>query len=217
MIAAGKAPSPTRDSHRRQCYPSRMVALRKRTPNWMTLDEFLAWTAASGGNWHLIDGEPIAMAPGSDAHGAIQSEVCSLLRNHLLEQRSACRVVTGPGVVPRVRANRNYRVPDLGITCAPPSNSPVVPEPIVLIEILSPSNEAETRANIWAYTSIPSVREVLAIRSTRIEAELLVRTPDGSWPAEPEIIGPDGNVTLPGIAYTAPLAAFYRTTALAPR
>jgi Uma2 family endonuclease len=192
-----------------------MVALRKRTPPWLTLDEFLAWAAANDGNWQLIDGEPVAMAPGSDAHGAIQSEVCALLRNHLLEQRPTCRVVTEPGIVPRVRANRNYRVPDLGVTCAPPSDAPMVAEPILLIEILSPSNEADTRANIWAYTSIPSVQEILAIRSTRIEAELLVRAADGSWPAEPDIIGPGGTVTLPGIVYTVPLAAFYRTTALA--
>ena len=43
----------------------------------MTLDEFLAWDSGdrSGRTWQLIDGEPVAMAPGSDAHGAIQSEI----------------------------------------------------------------------------------------------------------------------------------------------
>jgi Uma2 family endonuclease len=185
----------------------------------MTLDEFLSWDPGdpSGSTWQLIDGEPVAMAPGSDAHGAIQSEVARLLGNHLLDQRSNCRVVTEPGIVPRIRANQNYRVPDLGVTCAPPSNHLMLAEPVLLIEILSPLNEAETRANIWAYTTIPSVRDILAIRSTRIEAELLIRADDGTWPAEPEIIGASGTVTLPSITYAAPLAAFYRTTALVPR
>jgi Uma2 family endonuclease len=50
--------------------------------------------------------------------------------------------------VPRVRANRNYRIPDLGVTCAPPENGLMVPNAVLLIEILSPSNEAETRSNI---------------------------------------------------------------------
>jgi Uma2 family endonuclease len=183
----------------------------------MTLDEFLAWDPRdpSVHTWQLIDGEPVAMAPGSDAHGAIQSELARLLGNHLLERNSPCRVVTEPGIVPRVRANRNYRVPDLGITCTPPSDSLMVQEPILLIEILSPSNKPETRSNIWAYTTLPSVREILAIRSTRIEAELLTRGADGNWPAEPEIIGPAGLVTLPSIGFTMALAAFYRTTALA--
>jgi Uma2 family endonuclease len=155
------------------------------------------------------------MAPGSDAHGAIQNEIGALLRNHLLEQRGPRRVVTEPGIVPRVRANRNYRVPDLGVTRAPPSHDLMVSEPIVLIEILSPSNEADTRANIWAYTTVPSVREILAIRSTRIEAELLIRGADGAWPAEPEIVDPGGVVTLASIGFSTPLIAAYRTTALA--
>jgi Uma2 family endonuclease len=196
-----------------------MVALRKHAPMRMTVDEFLAWdpgdqTVAA---WQLIDGEPVAMAPGTEAHGAIQSEIARLLGNHLLERGSSCRAVTEPGIVPRVRADYNYRVPDIGITCAPPSDGLMLPDPVVLIEILSPSDELETRANIWAHATIPSLREILAVRSTRIEAELLIRDADGNWPAEPVIIGPDGEVALPSIGFTSLLAAFYRTTALAAR
>ena len=85
-----------------------------------------------------------------------------MLGNHLLAQGSACRVVIKPEIVPRVRANRNYRVPDLGVTCAPPSRDSMLPEPVLLLEILSASNEAESWANIWTYISIPSVTEILA-------------------------------------------------------
>ena len=62
---------------------------------------------------------------------------------------------------------------------------------------------------------MPSVREILAIRSTRIEADLLVRGADGTWPAEPEIVNTGGVVTLASIAFSTPLVAIYRTTALA--
>ena len=185
----------------------------------MTVDEFLAWDPGDPtvARWQLVDGEPVAMAPGSDAHGSLQAEIAALLRNHLLERGSPCRAVTEPGILPRLRAEQNYRVPDIGVTCAPPSDGLMLPDPVLLIEILSPSNEVETRANIWAYASIPSVREILAVRSTRVEAELLIRGADGSWPAEPTIIGPDGSVMLPSIGFAAPLVAFYRTTALAVR
>ena len=72
----------------------------------MTVAEFLAWPAdPTGAAWQLIDGEPVAMAPPSETHGAIQSEIGSLLRNHLLERSLPCRVVTAPGVVPRVRSD----------------------------------------------------------------------------------------------------------------
>ena len=95
-----------------------MIALRKHVPTRMTLGEFLSWDPRdpTGRTWQLIDGEPVAMAPRSEVHGALQNEIGRLLGNHLLEQRSACRVLAEPGIVPRVRANRNFRVPNLGVT-----------------------------------------------------------------------------------------------------
>ncbi len=183
----------------------------------MTLTEFLSWEPAdpSGRPWQLVDGEAVAMAPGSETHAALQGEIGAILRNHLVTSGSPCRLLSQPGIVPRVRANRNFRIPDLGVTCAPPALGLMVPDPILLIEILSPSNEAQTRANIWAYTTIPSVREILAVHSTRIEAELLRRNADGSWPEEPEILTASDTLTLPSIDFATPLAAFYRGTALA--
>jgi Uma2 family endonuclease len=124
-------------------------------------------------------------------------------------------VLTEPGIVPRVRANRNYRVPDLGVTCAPPSHNLMASDPILLIEILSPSNEAETWANVWTYTTIPSVREILIVHSTRQEAELLRRRADGSWPEEPDMIRAGAEVVLATIDLVTPLASLYRTTVLA--
>jgi Uma2 family endonuclease len=194
-----------------------MVALRKYAPARMTLAEFLSWDAAdpSGVPWQLIDGEPVAMAPGSETHAALQAEIGRRIANHLIEQGGPCRLLSQPGIVPRVRSDRNFRIPDLGVTCAPPSQGLMVADPVLLIEILSPSNEAQTRANIWAYTTIPSVREILAVHSTRIEAELLRRGADGNWPEEPVTLAGADMLSLASIGFTAPLAAFYRTTALA--
>ena len=183
----------------------------------MTLPEFLSWDDAdtSGTPWQLIDGEPVAMAPGSETHAALQGEIGRVIGNHLIDKGGSCRLLSRPGIVPRIRANRNFRIPDLGVTCAPPAQGLMVPDPILLIEILSPGNEAQTRANIWAYTTIPSVREILAVHSTRIEAELLRRSSDGSWPAEPDILTGSDMLALTTIEFTINLAMFYRTTALA--
>jgi len=193
-----------------------MVALHKRLPKRMTLDEFLAWdpSDATGARWQLIDGEPVAMAPAREYHAAIMAEIARLIGNHLADRDSPCRVLSQPGIVPRVRANRNYRIPDLGVTCAPPENGLMVPNAVLLIEILSPSNEADTRSNIWAYTTIPSVREILAVQSTRMEAELLRRDPDGNWPEEPKIVTGRALLTLASIDYATTMSEFYRTTGL---
>ena len=91
----------------------------------------------------------------------------------------------------------------------------IVSEPTIIVEILSPSNEAETWSNIWTYATIPSAQEILAVHTVRMSAELLARRDDGSWPETPELIGPDGLLTLPSISFTVPLRALYRTTSLA--
>jgi hypothetical protein len=92
---------------------------------------------------------------------------------------------------------------------------PDAPRSAPLIGILSPSNETETWANVWAYLSIPAVMEVLIVNGTRVDAELLRRNPDGTWPEVPERIGPADVLDLDSIGFTVPLAMLYRTTTLA--
>lgn len=88
----------------------------------MTLSEFLSWDAGDpqGRRWQLIDGEAVAMSPASEPHSAIEGEIGRLIGNHLLDVDSPCRVLSQPGIVPRVRADRNYRISDLGVACGHP-------------------------------------------------------------------------------------------------
>lgn len=193
-----------------------MVAVTKRAPAHMTVAEFADWDNGdpSGRLWQLIDGEPAAMAPATQAHGAILSELGSLLRNHLVEQGNPCRVIAQPGVVPRARANENFRIPDLGVTCSPEVSGLMMPDPVLLVELLSPNNEAETRANVWAYTTIPTVREILVVHSTRMKAELLRRNTDETWPETAAIFRAQDRLELVSIGLLVPLVALYRTTGL---
>ena len=185
-------------------------------PHLMTVAEFLAWNSPAGSDpdrWELRDGHPIAMAPSSPRHGAIAAQAARLLGNHL-DGHPRCRVVVEPGVQPRVRAAHNARIPDLGVTCTPiGADDRLMRDPVVLIEILSPSNPKDTWGNVWAYTTIPSVRELLVLHSMTRRAELLVRQPDGSWPADPAVLlaAGDDPVMLASIGFTASLAEFYRT------
>lgn len=77
---------------------------------------------------------------------------------------------------------------------------------MLIIEILSPSNTAETWANIWAYATIPSVREILIVHSTAIVAEVLRRDAEGNWPDRPERIE-EGDLTLSSIGLQARIAS----------
>jgi Uma2 family endonuclease len=187
-----------------------------RLPTRMTVDEFLYWDADddTGRRWQLVDGEPVLTALAAEVHGAIQAEFAGLLRDHLLATSSPCRVIIAPGIVPRIRANENFRVPDIGVSCAPPSQGVMVPDPVLLVEILSPGNEGKTRSNVWTYTTIPSVSEILAIRSTRVEVEVLRRAADGSWPESPVIVRPPEVLELTSLGFATPVADLYRTAGL---
>ena len=190
-----------------------MVAVAK-IPVRMSVDEFLAWEPGDGQAWQLVDGEPQAMSPAKRTHGALQNELGALIRNHLVAQDSPCSVIVAPGVIPHVQASHNVRVPDLAVTCTGYAEEEgALSDPVLLIEILSPSNQAETWSNVWTYTTIPSVQEILILRSVTMGADILRRRADGSWPREPESIGA-GDLSLESIGFRAPLADVYRTTRL---
>jgi len=86
-----------------------MATLRKHPPARMTLAEFFAWDPEepSVRSWQLIDGEPVAMVPATEGHGALQIEIGALLRNHLLAAGGRCRVIAEAGIIPHVRSDRN--------------------------------------------------------------------------------------------------------------
>lgn len=183
-------------------------------PDRMTVAEFLAWEAPGEARWQLVDGEPFAMAPTSRTHGTLQLELGSLIRNHLRDARSPCTVIAAPGIVPRVRANENFRIPDLAVTCTRyEAEEYDVSDPVLIVEILSPSNRTDTWRNVWAFTTVPSLREILLLSSTPVRAELLRRDSDGNWPAASTVIE-DGDLVLDSIDFTVPLAEVYRTTRL---
>jgi Uma2 family endonuclease len=184
-------------------------------PYPMSLTEFLAWDAPDGGPWQLVDGQPTAMAPASPVHAVIQNELGRLIGNHLRASGGQCVAAGTPGILLGRKEDRNFRIPDLGVTCSPlVPGEPALPNPILLIEILSPSNPAETWINVWAYTTIPSVREILVIRTDAAGAQLLRRQPDGGWPTTPAAIE-NGEVVLESIEFRLALEAVYAGTWLA--
>jgi Uma2 family endonuclease len=180
-------------------------------PHLMTVAEFLAWQPPDGSErWELVEGIPRAMNAPSDRHAVIHGEVLRLIGNHLADARPDCRVGIGSGLRPN---DYNYRIPDLAVACGPAAtDNGSLRAPVLVIEILSPSNEKDTWANVAIYTTIPSIQEILVIDSVEIEAHVLRRPAEGAWPQQ-TLSRRDDTVTLESVGFTAPLAAFYRTMA----
>ena len=195
-----------------------MNTARKIEPSpLMTVEEFLRWPGdGTGRRFELVDGVVRMQDAASDAHGTIQSRLNIVIGNHLDATRPNCRVVVNPGVASRLNADWNYREPDLGVTCGPNrADIHMVPEPILLVEVLSPSNASKTWSNIPLYATLPSVQEILIVESTVVMVQLLRRLGDGSWPHRPERFGPGETVRLASIALDVPLRDIYRHTHLA--
>jgi len=184
------------------------AATRPRLPHLMSAAEFLDWSTPDGSDrWELIDGIPRAMAPPSDRHALIHSEVHRLIGNHLAERRPDCRIGIGSGLRPN---DYNVRIPDLAVACGSgPPEGGLLQAPVLVIEILSPSNEDDTWANVALYMTTPSVQEILVLGSETTEAHVLRRPAAGSWPQVTLAAG--DTVILVSIGFAAPLAAFYRT------
>jgi Uma2 family endonuclease len=179
----------------------------------MSVAEFLAWHPGDGRRWQLVDGEPRAMAPANTVHAYLQAELGALIRNHLRASGSPCDVFANPGVVPATMSAHNMRISDLAVGCPPfGATQAFLANPVLIVEILSPSNRADTWANVWAYTTIPSVQEIFILRADAVAADLLRRPPDGNWPDQPAVVETD--LVLDSIGLQLTLDALYARTPL---
>ena len=113
-------------------------------------------------------------------------------------------------VIPVFRTNRNFFIPDAAVTCSERDTDPAaLHHPVLVIEILSPSNRADTWRNIHAYMLIDSVREILVIHTQSVRVETLRRRADGSWPDDVTAFT-EGEFPLASIDLSVSLAALYR-------
>jgi Uma2 family endonuclease len=107
-----------------------------------TLDEFLAFDDGTDKRYELFDGQIVAMAPASDVHGALVMRIGRQIGNAL---RPGCEVIAEAGIVPPERANSWYQA-DLVVTCAGLTGQQFITEPILIVEVLSPTTAATDRA-----------------------------------------------------------------------
>ncbi len=177
----------------------------------MTADDFLAWPGDGRvGKAQLIHGEVHIMSPASVGHGTIQFNLGGVLH---AGTSNGLQIVVEAAVRPQLGAASNVRVPDLLGTFELISRGmQTADHPVLIIEILSPGNRDTTRENMMAYATMPSVQELTVIHSTRVLAEVLVRAPDGSWPADPVNFGSGEQLTIITAGIVCPLEAVYAGT-----
>jgi Uma2 family endonuclease len=173
----------------------------------MTLDQFLHWDDGSDRRYELVDGVPLAMAPPAEAHRILAMRLGSRVDGALAERRP-CNAQAEAGLVRSDRADAYY-VADLAVTCRPNERRrQAIEEPILLVEILSPSTERHDRpVKIPAYREIASVQEILLIDSESCHAEILRR--DGEHWITVLVRGRDALLRLESVDLSVPMAELY--------
>lgn len=177
------------------------AALQPRPPE--TLAGFLDWERHQPFRYEWDGVQPVAMTGGSFAHTEIATRLSDALRAAL--RGTSCTVVRADLKV--MTANRSRaRYPDLVVTCSPvgPRDSEV-PEPLVVVEVLSETTAAADRgAKRAEYAALPSVRRYVMLDQE--EPLALVCDRDGGFAERVE----RATLAFPELGWVeVPLAALY--------
>src|SRR3984893_4055854 len=173
----------------------------------MTVSEFLRWEDGTDTRYELLEGFPMAIAPPAPAHGLLAAQLCIRI-GVALQSRRPCMVQVEAGIARQDRDDTCY-VADLAVTCKPPRRGDqLIADPVLIVEILSPSSGLYDRqTKVADYRRIPSVEEILLMDSASIFAEVLRREGD-RWITE-IVRGPQAMLSLASIGLSATMSDLY--------
>lgn len=169
----------------------------------VTVAEFLRFDGEGDRRYQLIGGEIVMMAPPSPTHGALASSVSRLIGNQL---RRPCRTLSEAGIT-LPWSDTSFYVADVAVTCSPIAGQSWCPDPVVVVEVLSPSTEAEDRGvKLPDYRRLASVQDILLVASDRVAVEHYARR-GGQWVISDH--GPGETVRLVGLPLEIPVDELY--------
>lgn len=146
-------------------------------------EEYLARERETGLKHEFLAGQIFAMAGGTPEHARLLAEVAFVLRGMIDPTR--CRVFTSELKI-RVEATGLATYPDVAVVCGDVAldgeDRNAVTNPLVLVEVLSPSTEAYDRGEKWAhYRRIPTLAAYVLVGQIPARLELYERQADGAY------------------------------------
>ena len=178
--------------------------MAKARPHPWTVEEFLVFEAEEPERYEFVDGIIRMMTGGSAAHSAIKLNAAIALKAAL--GSGPCRVDLDDL---KVVTETAVMYPDVVVTCQPLSpDDDRVPDPAVVVEVLSPTTETHDRIRKWRqYQTIASLRHFVLIAQSERRIEVYTRDGDGWQLAVVE--PPDDTVALKAVDARLSLAAIY--------
>lgn len=176
----------------------------------ITLAEFeqRVAAAADGRRLELVDGRIVMMSNPTETHEQIVSNLGAPLK--LAMDGRNCRTYLG-GM--RVQANDDLGRfdgcrPDIVVRCGPRGDRTWITDPVVVVEVLSPSTmDVDRGRKLWFYKSLASVSHILLIYTDQMRVEHYRRI-DGDWSME-VLTRPGDDLVLDAVAYRIDLGRIY--------
>ncbi len=172
--------------------------------------DYLALERVADSKHEFFDGETFAMSGGSLYHSQLAGNIIIEFGKAL--ENSRCRILTSDM---RIKLPTGlYTYPDASVLCENPKfedgRKDVLLNPMVIIEVLSPSTESYDRGRKFEhYRSCPSLRDYVLISQDRIFVEHFTRQADSDQWLLTTWNSLDATVTFPSLSVSLPLRGIY--------
>ncbi|MDQ3131771.1 MAG: Uma2 family endonuclease [Acidobacteriota bacterium] len=173
----------------------------------LDIEEYFEGELLSETRHEFIYGEVFAMAGASDSHGVIVGNIFGNIWTHL--KNSRCQPFAENM---KLKADaQTFYYPDVIVACdEPPKSAYYREEPVLLVEVLSPTTErTDRKEKLAVYKNIASLREYLIVSQEKISVEVHRKLADETW--QTEIYDEtDAEIMLDSIDFNLPLDEIYR-------
>jgi Uma2 family endonuclease len=181
----------------------------------LTEAEYLALEETAPIRHEFVAGEAYAMSGGSQRHNRISLNAASLLLSRLAGK--PCQVFMSD-VKLHIARDSAYYYPDVMVACseqaAAANESQVVSDPVLVIEVLSPTTEAtDRREKLAAYRRLPSLQEYALVSQDSQQIEIYRRQGDIGWLYI--TYEPGDTLELASVGVTLPISDLYAGTDIA--
>jgi Uma2 family endonuclease len=172
--------------------------------------DYLAAEQNSARRHEFIDGVIVAMAGGSDEHNALTSRMVIVCGPRLL---GPCRHYS-PDQRFWIAATGRGRYSDGSIICGKPEHpvhdDQATTNPVVVIEVLSPSTEGDDAGDKRAdFCSLASLQAYVLVSQDARRVVVYRRGADGGWRGDADVYAGDQAIDLPTLTHAIPLAEIF--------
>lgn len=175
-----------------------------------TYADYLAVEQTSAHRHELLDGLIVAMAGGSDEHNAIAGQFAVVLGTR---RQAPCRYYT-PDQRFWIASAARARYSDGSLVCGKPDHPPhdgqATTNPVVVLEVLSPSTEGDDQGDKRLdFQSLPSLQAYVLASQDQRRIEVWRRTEAGTWPSAPAVYVNGQAFELPSLLGPITVAEVY--------